>query len=268
MTTMLSAALAAAAGWLAARPDAFGRLRSAKVRGRRWRLNRWWFRGLAAIGAAVGAAAAGGLAAGAAGAAVALAGIFPTLTVLALWRRQRARKRAQAHADQIAAACEQVAGLLRVGQVPAAALATAARDAPVLAPAAAAQAVGASVGSVLHDLSRPAGCAGLAELAAAWELCERTGASLTATLDALAGRLTADRAVRRMLAAELAAPRATGRLLAALPVAGIILGYGFGGDPLAFLTGSLPGQLALVGGAALGCAGVWWTERIADAGGG
>ena len=58
------------------------------------------------------------------------------------------------------------------------------------------------------------------------------------------------------------------RLLAALPLAGVALGYGFGGDPLAFLAGSLPGQLSLIGGVSLGCAGVVWTEHIADAGNG
>jgi tight adherence protein B len=62
----------------------------------------------------------------------------------------------------------------------------------------------------------------------------------------------------------LSAPRATSRLLAVLPLAGLALGYGFGGDPVGFLAGSAPGQLSLVVGVALGCAGVLWTERIAD----
>ncbi len=94
-------------------------------------------------------------------------------------------------------------------------------------------------------------------------VAERTGASLGATLDALAERLTAAGNLQDVVNAELAAPRATGRLLAVLPLAGLLLGYGLGGDPLAFLTGSPAGQLSLVAGITLGCAGVLWTERIA-----
>ena len=48
-----------------------------------------------------------------------------------------------------------------------------------------------------------------------------------------------------------------------LPLAGLGLGYGFGGDPLDFLTASVLGQLCLTFGALLGCLGVLWTERIA-----
>jgi len=48
-----------------------------------------------------------------------------------------------------------------------------------------------------------------------------------------------------------------------LPLVGLGLGYGFGGDPLEFLTASVPGQLCLALGALLGCVGVFWTERIA-----
>ena len=126
------------------------------------------------------------------------------------------------------------------------------------------QQVGGEVAPVLRRLGARPGSRGLAELGAAWELAERTGASLGATLDALAERLAATGAVNDVVSAELAAPRATGRLLAALPVAGLVLGYGMGGDPVAFLTGSVAGQVSLSLGVVLGCAGVLWTERIAD----
>ncbi len=215
---------------------------------------------------AAGAAAAGGLVAGGAGTASGLAAALPALTAVHLWRRQRARATAAARAREVVSACQLLAGLLRVGHVPASALEIAAGDAPVLAEAAAVLRVGGPAGTVLRRLGEGPGGAGLRELGVAWDVAERTGASLTATLDTLAERLVARQTVRDVVAAELAAPRATGRLLAALPVAGVLLGYSFGGDPLDFLTGSLPGQLSLVVGAVLGCAGVLWTERIADAG--
>lgn len=215
-----------------------------------------------------GVTVAGGLVGGGAGAAVGASAALPVLTALLVWRQHRARAGAEAAAKEVFGACQLLAGLLRVGHVPAAALRIAVRDAPVLAEAAAVQAVGGPVGPALRRGGAEPGRGGLAELGIAWKVAERTGASLTATLDALAQRLAARQAVGNVVAAELSAPRATGRLLAALPVVGVLLGYSFGGDPVGFLTGSLPGQLSLTTGVALGCAGVLWTERIADAGSG
>ena len=63
-------------------------------------------------------------------------------------------------------------------------------------------------------------------------------------------------------------PSATGRLLAVLPLAGLGLGFAFGGDPLAFLLGTAVGRLALCAGVGLACAGIAWSERIARAAGG
>ncbi|MGV8910609.1 MAG: type II secretion system F family protein [Propionicimonas sp.] len=205
---------------------------------------------------------------GAAGAVVAFALGTPLATGVLVWRRHSARADAARTAAAVAEACRQLAGLLRLGHVPAAALRVAAADSPLLAEVVAVQQVGGEVAPVLGRLGSRPGAGGLTELAAAWRLAERTGASLGATLDALAEQLAAAGAVTDVVSAELAAPRATGRLLAALPVAGLLLGYGLGGDPLAFLTGSPVGQACLAVGVTLGCAGVLWTERIADAGDG
>lgn len=225
-------------------------------------------RPILAIGLTVTVGVAGALVSGAAGAVVAFAATAPAVTALLVWRRHAGRTAAKASAEAVAGACQLLAGLLRLGHVPADALRAAARDSPILAEVAAVQQVGGTVGPVLRRLGGRPGCSGLAELGIAWEVAERTGASLSATLDALAERLAAARTVQDVVAAELSAPRATGRLLAVLPAAGLLLGYSLGGDPVGFLTGSLPGQLSLVAGVALGCAGVFWTEAIADGGDG
>ncbi len=264
--SLLAATAALLAGLLLVDEPSVARLRTLRDEGpSTGGLARLAWRGLP-IGLVTTAAAAGGLTAGAAGAVVAFAVTAPLWTVLLVWRRHARRAAATATEVAVAAACQLLAGLLRVGHVPSEALSVAARDSPLLAEAAAVQQVGGTVGPVLRRLGRRPGGAGLAELGVAWEVAERTGASLGATLDALAERLAAVRAVRDVVTAELSAPRATGRLLAVLPAAGLLLGYSLGGDPLAFLTGSLPGQLSLAAGVALGCAGVFWTERIADAG--
>lgn len=260
---MLAAVSAAVACWLLL-PPAGTRLREARRAGagalRAGRLGRRGLPGLAVLTATgIGYWAAGGT-----GAAVSFAGSLPLVTGFGVLRHHRGRRAAAVRATAVVGACQLLAGLLRVGHVPTSALAAAARDAPILAEAVAMQEIGGEVGPVLRRLGAAPGMAGLVELGVAWEVAERTGASLTATLDALADRLTATRAVANVVAAELSAPRATGRLLAVLPLAGLALGYSFGGDPLAFLTGSLPGQLSLVAGVALGCVGVFWTERIAD----
>ncbi len=211
---------------------------------------------------------AGAVVAGWSGAAACFAVGLPILTALLVWRRHRALRGAVLRAADVATACRLLAGLLRLGHVPSAALRVAAADCPLLSEVVAVQQVGGSIAPALRRLGARPGARGLVELAAAWEVSERTGASLGATLDALAERLVAAGAVTDVVSAELAAPRATGRLLAVLPAAGLVLGYGMGGDPVAFLTGSAVGQVSLVLGVALGCSGVLWTERIADGGDG
>ncbi len=259
----LAAIAVAVACWLALGPNPALRLRDPERVDDAVRSGVWPRRALPGLLVAV-ATVVGGLGGGGAGAAIAFAAALPAVTVGLVWRRHRDRSAASATARDVSSACQLLAGLLRVGHVPSAALAAAARDAPVLAEAAAVLEVGGPPGAALRRLGTERGRAGLVELAIAWEVAERTGASLTATLDVLAERLAAEQAVADVVAAELAAPRATGRLLAVLPAAGVALGYSFGGDPLGFLAGSLPGQLSLVAGVALGCAGVFWTERIAE----
>lgn len=205
--------------------------------------------------------------AGTAGLAVAGSVALIAVTVIQLWRNRRRSARAVALSSAVVEACQLLAGLLRVGHVPVMALRLAAADCPVLAQADAASRVGAWVPAVLRRQSMEPGGTGLGELAVAWEVAERSGASLTATLDALAERLDAASRVARVVAAELAAPRATGRILAALPLVGLFLGYGIGGDPGAFLLGSLFGQLCAMVAVALACAGVWWIEWLSGSAG-
>lgn len=264
--TLVAAALSALALWVVWGPDRSRRLAAPQPDQLPLRPARLV---PVAAAAAVGAAMAGGaVLGGVAGATVGFAVALPALTLAAMVRRQRRRARAVANAEEVAGACQLVVGLLRVGHVPSRALRIASRDAPVLAEAAAMLEIGGTIPPVLRALARGPGRSGLAELAAAWEVSDRTGASLTATLEALAERLEARRGLENVVAAELSASRATGRLLAVLPVAGIALGYAFGGDPLDFLAGSWSGRISLVAGVVLGCAGVFWTEFIADREGG
>lgn len=200
---------------------------------------------------------------GADGASVAVSLALIAGTVLSLVLRQRRQRRAWQRAEAIAESSQLLAGLLRVGHVPGSALALASAETDVFAEAAAAGRVGGSLTATWQRQSLEPGGEGLAQLAAAWQVCEASGASLTDTLDALADHLDSIRRVDRVVAAELSAPKATGRMLAALPFAGLALGFAIGGDPFAFLIGSPVGQGCLVVGVALACGGVWWIERIA-----
>lgn len=265
---MLAAAAVLVAGLILVAGSPAARLRNLAPRPREASSRSRWAGRALVPGVLVALVSSGAMLGGAAGATVAFAVGAPLATGVLVWRRHAGRADAARTAAAASAACRQLAGLLRLGHVPATALRVAASDSPLLAEVVAVQQVGGEVAPVLLRLGGRPGASGLTELAAAWQLAERTGASLGATLDALAERLAAAGAVADVISAELAAPRATGRLLAALPVAGLLLGYGLGGDPLAFLTGSPVGQACLAIGVTLGCAGVFWTERIADGGDG
>ncbi len=212
--------------------------------------------------------AVSGLVAGTRGAAVGLAGAVALGTVARLVAGRAARRRAARRRAEVVHAGDLMAGLLRVGRVPSAALAEAAVDAPLLRVASAEHAAGGEAAAALRRASSAPGCAGLAGLADAWEVSTRTGASLVDAVEAAARGLAAEGEVARVVEVELAAARLAGRTLALLPGVGLLLAYALGGDPVAFLTGSPPGWICLNVGVALACAGVLWIEAVAVNAGG
>lgn len=112
--------------------------------------------------------------------------------------------------------------------------------------------------------SGPVGDRVAGELAGAWQLATRHGVVLAEVVDGLRGDVASrrERAVR--VDATLAGPRATAMILTALPALGVLLGSGFGADPLGVLFGGpLGGVLCLIGAGFLS-AGLLWTDRIVD----
>lgn len=102
------------------------------------------------------------------------------------------------------------------------------------------------------------------ELAGAWLLATRHGVLLAEVVDGLREDVAArrERAVR--VDAALAGPRATAVILTALPGFGVLLGSGFGADPLGVLLGGPVGGVLCLIGAAFLAAGLLWTDRIMD----
>jgi tight adherence protein B len=179
-------------------------------------------------------------------------------------QRRRVARAAERRADQVLAVCEALTSDLAAGQPPLVSLERVASEWPELAPAAVAARMGADVPAVLRDLAGRPGAGQLRTLAATWHVAHATGAGLAAAIAQAAEAIRTDRRTVRLVAAELAAARATARVLAVLPLGVLLLGAGIGGDPVGFLTGSLPGLVCLALGLALSFAGLLWLERIAD----
>lgn len=181
-----------------------------------------------------------------------------------IWRRQRARLARDQLSASVLAACEQMAADLEAGRPPGAALAVAAARHPVVASVAEAWRLGADVPGAFRRAALTPGARDLCEVGAAWEVAHRSGHGLAHALARVGSRLRARQRTHRLVVSELASARATARLIAVLPVAALAMGSGTGGDPFDFLLGTHVGFGCLVAGLALGLAGLWWIELIAD----
>jgi tight adherence protein B len=182
------------------------------------------------------------------------------------WLRAGARRRRRADHGRrgTVEACDAVVAELSAGQPPTRALRRAAEAHNGLRAAARAGHLGGDVPAALRQASAAPGCAGLATVAAAWQVAEGSGSGLVTSLRQVSLGLRADDEVRVEVAASLAPARATARLLAALPVFGLMLGTGLGGHPVALLLSTPVGNALLLAGVTLALAGTVWVERLAD----
>lgn len=112
-----------------------------------------------------------------------------------------------------------------------------------------------------HELARWARSVSV-QLAACWEISERSGASLAKTLNGLAESVESQIDAQAARESALAGPRATVRVLAWLPVLALGLGMLMGTDPITTLVTTYWGRIALIAGAVLTVAGRWWTRQL------
>lgn len=238
---------------------------------------RWWVarrlgsptRG-APVGAAVALAVAGGAAAATLLSSVPGPGVAVAMTLIAMGafavgqsRRSRARARIAGRRAEVAELVGLMAADLRAGALPQRTLAGLVEDFGFVAPAARAVDLGGDVVGILREAATVPGREVLRDLAGAWHVAERSGAPLASVLGRLEHAARADRELAREVSSGVAPARATGRLMAALPVVGLLLGSGAGGDPVAMLTTTWIGAACLAAGCALACGGLAWIERIA-----
>ena len=200
---------------------------------------------------------------GARGAVLGLTVLVIGWTGAALLRTHRRAGLVRRRQQEVARACAALSAQLRIGQVPSVALASAAGEHAVLRDARDAQDLGGDVVRVWRSQARHAGCAGLLELARAWQVSARTGAPMSASLEQVTAALMAEQDLRAVVAGELSAPRATGKVMAVLPGCGVGLGYLLGGEPIGWLLGGPLGWGCLLAGAVLASLGVLWIEALA-----
>jgi tight adherence protein B len=176
----------------------------------------------------------------------------------------RRRRAAEQGRRQTIEACDALVAELAAGQPATRALQRTAEQHPALWPAARAGMLGGDVAAALRGASAAPGSAGLGSVGSAWQVAEGSGAGLVTALQRVAESLRADDAVQAEVAAALAPARATARLLAVLPVFGLLLGSGIGGDPLGLLLRTAGGNALLLAGVVLALSGTVWVERLAD----
>jgi tight adherence protein B len=191
-----------------------------------------------------------------------------------VWRGLRSRAAERARLSATSAITSGLGALvveLRAGAHPATAAQGAAEDsepaaAEVLRGIASAARRGGDVDATLRALAaaRPALRTALGQVAQAWLLSSRYGVPLADVLDAARCDLDRRVAFARQVQARMAGPRASAAVLAVLPLLGVLLGELSGARPLHVLSSSTAGQVLLVLGALLICAGLLWSSRLTD----
>jgi tight adherence protein B len=226
-------------------------------------------------------ALAAGIGALLAGPGGSLAAAMVTGTATARWRAGRDCRVAATAATGLSDALGVLVAELRAGAHPGAAVRAAAdthTDRPstvssmasnvptdvvrALSAVAAAASLGGDVPAVLRGAGPAPLRSWLGRLADAWSLADRYGIPLADLLEAV--RSDTEHRVRftAEVQARLAGPRATASMLAGLPLLGLALGHAVGADPLRVLCETPVGQVLLVIGTGLACAGVQWSARL------
>ena len=177
-------------------------------------------------------------------------------------RRARAAERRQAVVVEV---CEALVGELRAGQPLVWSLEHCVEVWPDLEPALAAARLGAEVPSALRRLALLPGAEALEQVAAAWQVSQRSGAGLADVLAQVSRSARAVESTRHLVRGELASAQATARLVAVLPLGSLAMSAGIGGRPWHFLLDTWPGLACLGLGCACAFAGLVWIDRIAVA---
>jgi tight adherence protein B len=171
--------------------------------------------------------------------------------------------------DGLAEALRSLVAGLRAGAHPATAAEHAATDAPpntatTMHAIAAAARIDGDVTSALPTARTPASAAALTRVSTAWQLAQRHGLPLADVLDAVGRDLEQRARFARQVLARMAGPKASALVLVVLPVLGVAMGETTGAHPLQVLATTMLGQVLLVTGVTLLCAGVAWTGRITN----
>lgn len=190
-------------------------------------------------------------------------GVALTMFVAGEVRRSAARARHDRALAETTVVVDLLAAELRAGVLPQQALVHLAEEAPAVTPVARVAALGGDVPAAWREVSEQPGRQLLAAVASAWQVSESSGAPLAVVLDRVSRTARADDDLRQEVRSGVEPARATGRVMALLPLAGLALGSGLGGNPLAVVTGSLVGALSVATGLGLACLGVRWVDHVA-----
>jgi tight adherence protein B len=182
-----------------------------------------------------------------------------------LVRRSRRARAAEQRQRMVVEVCEALVGELSAGQPLVTSLHHCCEVWPAFEPVAAAARLGADVPAALRRLSTRPGAEGLREVAAAWQVSERSGAGLATALAQVAQTARERQGTRHLVRGELASAQATARLVALLPVASLAMSAGIGGNPWHFLLETPAGLACLALGALFAFLGLLWIDRIAAA---
>lgn len=190
--------------------------------------------------------------------------VVSAATLRKILAERKSRLEIQAAKDDIARGCALLAGQLKAGQPPWAAINQIARESTVFAKIASALEITKDIPTALSQVGSSAKYGEIYQLSQTWWVCQYSGSPISDAVAAIVQQQRNAKITESSIQLELSSARTTAMLLAGLPAVGVLMGFAVGGNPIEFLGQTAAGQICLAAAFSLVALGLLWAQKLTE----